>query len=152
MPSGIGQGKVLLGTTAEDGAAEFVFLAARNGATSPMNIDNVRGVAMTGIILSWLLSAFFGFAGVLNFIAPPQIRDQFRHWGFPSWFHFVVSATEIVAAIALAVPAWRSLGLAIAAATMAGATLVLVYHAERRHAVVPGAVLVTIALTAWLAR
>jgi hypothetical protein len=33
---------------------------------------------------------------VLNFIEPPQIRAQFKKWGFPGWFHCAVMVGVIV--------------------------------------------------------
>lgn len=81
-------------------------------------------------------------------MAPPSIRDGFIRWGFPSWFHFVVGAMEIGAAAMLLVPTLRIPGLLLGAATMMSAVIVVIYQGEYTHAVLPGAVLLVIGITA----
>jgi hypothetical protein len=51
---------------------------------------------MLAMVLTWLLTLFFAIAAVLNFIEPPQIRAQFKKWGFPGWFHCAVMVGVIV--------------------------------------------------------
>jgi hypothetical protein len=51
---------------------------------------------MLAMVLTWLLTLFFAIAAVLNFIEPPQIRAQFKKWGFPGWFHCAVMVDVIV--------------------------------------------------------
>lgn len=99
---------------------------------------------MTAAILTWLLAAFFIIGGVANILAPGPIRAEFLRWGFPDWFHFLVGALELAAAAMLIIPGWRTGGLLLAAATMASAVAVVLYHREYSHALIPGAVLVMI--------
>jgi hypothetical protein len=97
---------------------------------------------------TWSLALFFVIGGGANIVAPPSIRDGFLRWGFPSWFHFVVGALEIAAAAMLIMPASHAFGLLLSAATMISAVIVVAYHREYTHAILPGAVLLVIAITA----
>lgn len=107
---------------------------------------------MTAAILTWLLAAFFIIGGVVNILAPGPIRAEFLRWGFPDWFHFFVGTLELAAATMLIIPGWRCGGRILAAATMASAAAVVLYHREYTHALVPAAVLVVIGVTAWTSR
>ena len=98
--------------------------------------------------LAWSLALFFFVGGGVNIVAPPSVRDGFIRWGFPSWFHFVVGAMEIAAAAMLVVPALHIFGLLLSAATMMSAVIVVLYQREYTHAILPGAVLLVIAITA----
>ena len=105
---------------------------------------------MTATILTWLLGVFFLIGGGVNIVAPAPIRAEFQRWGVPDWFHFLVGGLELAAAIMLFVPGWRTGGFVLAAATMAAATAVVLYHKEYSHALIPGAVLAVTGIAAWI--
>jgi DoxX-like family len=103
-------------------------------------------------VLNYLLAAFFLLGAGINFVAPATVRGDFERWGFPSWFHLVVSGLELAAAVLLALPAYRRFGVAIGGMAMLGAAAVVLYHGEFAHALAPGAVLVMLAAYIWTGR
>jgi hypothetical protein len=107
---------------------------------------------MIASVLNYLLVAFFLLGAAINVAAPPTVRDEFARWGFPSWFHLVVSALELAAAVLLALPAYRKFGVAIGGMAMLGAAAVVLYHGEFAHTLAPGAVLVVLVAFIWTGR
>ena len=65
--------------------------------------------------LTWLLMAAFLGAGVLNLIGRKQLRETYARWDYHTGHRYAAGIVYIVAAVLLAVPSYRMLGLALAA-------------------------------------
>lgn len=99
------------------------------------------------LILSWVLAAFFVFAGGLNVAAPASIAQDYARWGYPDWFHCATGALELVSAVLLAWPARRRAGAALGALVMAAAITTLIISREWAHALIPFTALLALAVT-----
>ena len=82
-----------------------------------------------------LLTIFFIFGGVVNLVGPKPVVNDFRRWGYPSWFNLVTGVVELATAILLVVSITRPLGAALGLVTMLAAVATLVRHREYVHAV-----------------
>jgi len=65
--------------------------------------------------LTWLLAAFFVVNGVINIVGPKPMRDSFRDWGFPSYWHMVNGAVLLLTGVLLLTPQLRPLGFLLGA-------------------------------------
>lgn len=101
-------------------------------------------------ILTWVLFAFFLVGAIINGIAPKKVQDEYARWGYPSWFHYVTAASELLTAILLIFPGTRPLGAVLGVAVMAGAIITVLGHREYAHAVPPAIVLTLTAVCGWL--
>lgn len=77
------------------------------------------------LVLSWVLAAFFVFAGLLNIVAPASLLQDYERWGYPGWFHYATGALELLSAALLAWPARRKSGAAVGMSVIAAAVVTL---------------------------
>lgn len=101
--------------------------------------------------LSWILVAFFVIGGIVNGIAPKKVRDDYSRWGYPTWFHYLTGASELITAMLLIFPATRVIGAILGVAVMLGALATVLRHHEYLHAVPPAIVLILTAVCGWYA-
>jgi len=83
--------------------------------------------------LLWLLILFFVVGGAVNLAGPAGVREDYRRWGYPSWFRFVTGTLEIVSALMTIAPATRPAGLVLGAVIMIGAAATLIHRRELAH-------------------
>ena len=100
-------------------------------------------------LICLLVVAFFG-AGVFNAIGTAATKSSFVRWGYPEWWCRVTGGLEIVAAVLIALPAGRTVGLALGALIIAAAVLTVLRHRDFSHLVPLGAFGALIALAAAL--
>ncbi|HEY2532177.1 MAG TPA: DoxX family protein [Xanthobacteraceae bacterium] len=81
----------------------------------------------------WLLVAAFFGAGVFNAIGTQATKSDYARWGYPSWWNLVTGGLEILSAFLIAVPASRSVGLALGAVIIAAAVLTVLRHRDFSH-------------------
>jgi hypothetical protein len=98
-------------------------------------------------VLVALLTVFFIFGGLSNIIAPRHILEEYAHWGYPVWFHFVTGMLELGTAVLLALPKTRRIGATLGCCVMLGAVATVVLHGEFAHAT-PG--LIVLGLTGFV--
>ena len=101
-------------------------------------------------VLVWLLVAFFLIGGLINWIAPERIRQDYKRWKYPGWFHYITAVLEITAAILISFPKTRLAGTALAAIVMGAAIATLILHREYKHVVAPILILNLSLLCGWL--
>jgi DoxX-like family len=94
----------------------------------------------------WLLVAALFGAGVFNAIGTQATKSDYARWGYPPWWNFVTGGLEIMSAVLIALPASRSVGLALGAAIIAAAVLTVLRHREFKHLAPLGAFVAVIAL------
>lgn len=99
--------------------------------------------------LSWLLAIAFLGAGIFNGLGSASVKDGFIRWGYPDWWNVVTAALEIMAAVLIAVPATRLLGLVLGVAICVAAVATVLRHREYAH-LPPGGALILL-LTADIA-
>ncbi|GGF49848.1 hypothetical protein GCM10011611_65320 [Aliidongia dinghuensis] len=104
-----------------------------------------------GTALAWLLAAFFIIGGIVNWIAPNPIRQNYARWQYPDRFHYITSVLELAAAALLLFPPTRLLGAGLGAVIMIAAIGTLLRHREYTHAITPAIVLTLATFSGWLA-
>lgn len=75
---------------------------------------------------------------------------QFALWGYPAWGAVAISAVEIVALIALWVPAVAPAAIVALMCTLTGATATWLIHGPRATAAYPGVILALVLIMAAL--
>jgi hypothetical protein len=88
---------------------------------------------MLHVLAIWLLVAAFFGAGVFNAIGTPATKSSFVRWGYPEWWCRLTGGLEIVAAVLIALPGSRIVGLALGAVIIAAAVLTVLRHREFVH-------------------
>ncbi len=91
-------------------------------------------------LIVWAIGAILSVAGIVNIAGPRRLREVYARWEFPSRFYLVVGAVEVTAAAFLAIPEWRSWGIALAAFIIFGTVITLFNH-RRYMSAVPGVIL-----------
>ena len=91
-------------------------------------------------LIVWAIGAILSVAGLVNIAGPPSLREVYARWEFPSRFYLVVGVIEVTAAAFLALPEWRSWGIALAAFIIFGTVITLFNH-RRYMSAVPGVIL-----------
>ena len=83
----------------------------------------------------WLLAAGFFGAGLFNAISTPATQSDFARWGYPRWWSFFTGGMEIMSAVLIALPASRTVGLALGAVIIAAAVVTVLRHRDLSHLV-----------------
>ena len=81
----------------------------------------------------WLAVTAFAGAGLVNAVGRADQRDSFVRWGYPAWWCRVTGFLELAAALMIAFPSSRSVGLLLGALVMVAASLTVVRHGEFSH-------------------
>ena len=92
------------------------------------------------------MAAFFVVGAIGNWLAPANVRAEYARRGYPGWFHRVTATLEFLVAIFLVFVSTRLGGCALGAAIMLAAIATLLCHREYRHALLPTAMLLLLAL------
>jgi uncharacterized membrane protein YphA (DoxX/SURF4 family) len=115
-----------------------------------------RRHALTG--LCWLLALSF-VAGALAKFAPGETfagapySEQFKDWGYPAWFRFVVGSGELVGAVLLLVPRRRFLGAALLGVILVGAVLTHILNQNSLgESIMAPICLALVSIVAWASR
>ena len=68
------------------------------------------------IVITYALVLVFGSVGIVQFAGIGIVRRAYLRWGYPARIFRLTGGLELLAAILLAIPSLRPLGIAIAAA------------------------------------
>lgn len=98
--------------------------------------------------LTWLLALFFVVNGVINFTGPQAMRDGFRDWGFPPYWHLVNGAILLLTGLLLAYPPTRPLGFLLGLLECIAIYATLIRHRAFSH-LPPSVVLLEVMAIAW---
>jgi hypothetical protein len=80
--------------------------------------------------LTWLLMAALVGAGLLAFIGGKTVRETYARWNYPDSYRYATGFVYIGAAILLAVPTYRMLGIALASMMLFLLIVTLLDHRE----------------------
>ncbi|QIG97050.1 MULTISPECIES: DoxX family protein [unclassified Bradyrhizobium] len=105
---------------------------------------------MVHALPTWLLVAGFFGAGLFNAIGTPGTQSDFARWGYPRWWSLFTGGLEIMSAVLIALPASRSIGLALGAVIVAAAVMTVLRHRDLSHLAPLGVFGALIALAATL--
>jgi hypothetical protein len=108
----------------------------------------IIGIAWS-VWLAWFLALFFTVNGVVNIIGPKGMRDSFARWGYPSWFHLLNGALQIVIAVLLVMDTTRLLGLGLGVLLCLAIFATLIRHHEAAHLLPSIVLLLVILVTAY---
>lgn len=85
-------------------------------------------------IIAWvftiLLALMFLFAGIMKFIPPMEMLDQWALWEVDPTFMKFIGAAEVLGAIGLFIPKVRSLAIIGLSLVMVGALYTLLSHSD----------------------
>ena len=95
------------------------------------------------------LAAFFAFAGVANLLGPAPLLQGYERWRYPRGWHLVIGGLELVAGLAILLPASRSAGMALACVIAVAALGTLHRHREWHH--MPPAIILLALMATWSA-
>ena len=98
----------------------------------------------------WLLVAAFLGAGIFNAIGTAGTKTDFARWGYPPWWNLLTGGLEIVIAVLVALPASRTVGLALGAFVIVAAVFTVLRHRDFSHLVPLGVFAALIVLAATL--
>jgi hypothetical protein len=79
---------------------------------------------------AWLNAAFFALASFANLGPFRRIREIYERWDIPKTSYRTLGLVQIFAAALLAFPSFRSWGVALAAPTVFGWTILLLDHRQ----------------------
>jgi DoxX-like family len=79
-------------------------------------------------VIAWAIGAILSVDGFVNIAGPRMLREAYARWEFPTRFYLVVGILEVTAAAFLAIPEWRSWGIALAAFIIFGTVVTLLNH------------------------
>ena len=82
--------------------------------------------------LTWLLMAALAGSGLLALIGGKILRDTYARWSYPESYRYATGIVYIAAAILLAAPAYRLLGVALA--SMLLFVLIVTFLDHRQYA------------------
>ena len=81
-------------------------------------IPRGRGALVALWLTQFAVAAMFLFAGGLKLSGAPEMVGLFDAIGVGQWFRYVTGSIEVVAAVALLVPAWAAFGALLLIPTM----------------------------------
>jgi len=88
--------------------------------------------------IAYAVAALFAIGGgVMNLLAPPKFIEDYRRWGYPSWWRYVTAALMFLGAALLTLRDTRMAGSMLLAAIAVAAILTLIRHREFRGAIAP---------------
>jgi DoxX-like protein len=88
---------------------------------------------MLHVLSIWLLVAAFFGAGVFNAIGTPATKSEYARWGYPRWWNLVTGGLEIMTAVLIALPASRTVGLALGVVIIAAAVMTVLRNRDFSH-------------------
>ena len=85
------------------------------------------------------VAGMFFMSGSGKLMAADPYPASFAKWGYDAWFMYFTGGLEVLAAIALLIPRFASLGALALGGVMAGAAVIHLMHGEYSFLVVNGA-------------
>lgn len=113
-----------------------------------MEPGNGKTIALWVVTL--LLAAMFLMVGGMKLLGKEDA--QFIHWGYPSWFAYVIGVVELGGAILLLFPSTAALAAAMLAIVMIGATITHIRAGEISHIALPAVLLVLLIIVGYARR
>jgi uncharacterized membrane protein YphA (DoxX/SURF4 family) len=90
-----------------------------------------------GWALSIILAIEFFWSGYGNLTGDPKLVAAFQTFGYPHWFQLVTGALEVIAAIAVLIPAATFSGAVLIVCIMIGALYSHLSHGQNAEIVKP---------------
>jgi uncharacterized membrane protein YphA (DoxX/SURF4 family) len=110
-----------------------------------------RGTTIATWVLSVVLAALYGFAGLPKIFGATEMAQQFAQWGYPAWFRVLIGLIEVAGAIGLLLPAVAFYAAGTLGAVMIGAIYTL-FTAHDPSLPVPAVCLLLLGAVAYLRR
>jgi hypothetical protein len=89
-------------------------------------------VAVALTIVLWTATVLsglgIGVVGAAKFGNAREWERLFVGWGYPAWMSFVIGVAEIIGAVALFIPRFAFVGVAVLGTVMLGALVTLLLH------------------------
>lgn len=85
-------------------------------------------------LVALLLTMAFGLIGTVQLIGPRFVREAYKRWDYGPRVRIVTGVLDVLAAIMLALPAFRGWGIGLAAILTFGSVVVFLNHRQYRYA------------------
>ncbi len=106
---------------------------------------------ISGWVVSLLLAFVFLGAGGAKLAGQPMMIEQFRSFGYPIWFMYLIGVVEFSCAVLVLIPRMRRIAAVGLACIMVGAMGSLLLHGPHERVAGP-AILLCVALAAYQLR
>ena len=111
-----------------------------------------KGKTIALWVLTALLAATFGMAGVTKLAGAQEAVEGFNKMGYSPAFRLFIGAAELAGAIGLLIPRLATAAAVGLAIIMAGAVYVTVAGGEARHAAAPAILLILLGVVGYARR
>lgn len=85
-------------------------------------------------LVALLLTLAFALIGAVQLVGPRFVLEAYRHWDYGSRVRVVTGLLDVLAAIMIAIPAFRGWGIGLAAVLTFGSVIVFLSHRQYRYA------------------
>lgn len=93
-------------------------------------------------IFVWVMAAFYAIAGVGPLAKLEKAKEEYKRWGYPTWWPFVTAVVEVVIGALFISPQTRFAGAVLGVLVMIVAIGTVLRCKEYKHAIPPTIVLV----------
>jgi uncharacterized membrane protein YphA (DoxX/SURF4 family) len=113
-------------------------------------MSSVRWRLVLSVALRLTVTLFFVPPVLSKLLEPGKWAHQFDLWGYPAWGAIATTVVEILGLIALWIPSFARVAIAVLAVILLGAAGTWLLHGPRSTAAFPGIILTVLAGLAWL--
>jgi hypothetical protein len=113
-------------------------------------MSSVRWRLVFGVALRLTVTLFFVPPVLSKLLEPGKWAHQFVLWGYPAWGAVATTVVEILGLIALWIPSFARVAIAVLAVILLGAAGTWLLHGPRSTAAFPGIILTVLGGLAWL--
>lgn len=85
-------------------------------------------------LVALLLTMVFAVIGAVQLIGPRFVREAYKGWDYGPRVRIITGVLDVVAAIMLAIPAFRGWGIGLGAILTFGSVVVFLSHRQYRYA------------------
>jgi hypothetical protein len=85
-------------------------------------------------LVALVLTMAFGLIGAVQLVGPWFVREAYKRWDYGPRVRIVTGLLDVMAAIMLALPAFRGWGIGLAAVLTFGSVVVFLNHRQYRYA------------------
>ena len=108
-------------------------------------MSGVRWRAVLAVALRLIVTLLFVPPVLSKLLEPGKWAHQFVLWGYPAWGAVATSVVEVLGLVALWIPSFAKVAIAVLAVVLLGAACTWLIHGPRSTAAFPGIILAFLA-------
>jgi uncharacterized membrane protein YphA (DoxX/SURF4 family) len=113
-------------------------------------MTSVRWRRVWVVALRLIVTLLFVPPVLSKLLEPSKWAHQFVVWGYPAWGALTTTVVEILGLIALWIPRFARIAIAVLVVVLVGAAYTWLRHGPSSTAAFPGIILMFVAFLAWL--